>query len=213
MELCITQIWISKYKFTSSSYKHHDAPSPQRARRDEKYITWRYHYIHQDLGHYTLSRWSPLYLAHQGFSQQQKLVLETQAQLYLHLQTHYSTIICSYSQAQPTFCLYISLYSLLNITPDVHHRTCHQRSHTQGNTLHTRLRSTLIRHMNYLIGPPNESNQFSTASIIIVSNLVVHTQVWWLQPQGSLMTLLLYKPTNRSHPRRCTDYYSVQATW
>ena len=81
MELCITQIWISKYKFTSSSYKHHDAPSPQLARRDEKYITWRYHYIHQDLGHCTLSRWSPLYLEHQGFSQQQKLVLETQAQL------------------------------------------------------------------------------------------------------------------------------------
>ena len=22
------------------------------------------------------------------------------------------------------------------------------------------------------------------------------------------MTLLLYKPTNRSHPRRCTDYHS-----
>ena len=91
--------------------------------------------------------------------------------------------------------------------------TFYQRPHIQGNTLHTRLLTTLIRHMDYLIGPPDGSNQFSTASIIIVSNLMVHTQVWWIQPRGLLMTLLLYKPTNRSHPRRCTDYYSVQVTW
>ena len=43
-------------------------------------------------------------------------------------------------------------------------------------------------------------NQVSTASIIIVSNLVVHTQVWQPQTQGSLMTMLLYKQMNRNHP-------------
>ena len=34
------------------------------------------------------------------YRQQQKLTLETQAQLHLHLQTHYSSILCSHSQAQ-----------------------------------------------------------------------------------------------------------------
>ena len=99
---------------------------------------------------------------------------------YIHLQTHYSPIVLNIPKPSLHFAHISASISLLLITPNVHHRICHQRSYAQGS--------------------PNESNQVSTASIIIVSNLVAHTQVWWPQTQGSLMTILLYKPMNRTHP-------------
>ena len=79
--------------------------------------------------------------------------------------------------------------------------TLSQRPHTQGNTLHTRLLTTLIRHMK-----------------------LSQWDLWWIKPIFDKLHPPCIRniksngahtswPTNRSQPGKCTDCCSVQVTW